>query len=139
MIVGLDLDASAEGRVRRAFETWSDHFRRRFAKGGVPWLLEQYTTLIASVETQSCSHGPDAPLQTGDAWRLCCGFSDEYQNDISVRDAIRIVLEEAPAEATRSLAAETAVLDARLYALYSNRPDRVGRWWRQGLPDGVVE
>ena len=138
MILGLELEPAAEMRVWDAFRSWADHFRARLAEGGLPWLIKRYEAVIASVETQSCHHGPGGQRQTGDAWRCCCGISYEYLNDISIRDAIQVVLEKAPAEATRSLVAETAALDARLYALYRHCPERVGRWWRDGLPEGVV-
>jgi hypothetical protein len=138
VIRGLELEPAVEARVWDAFQGWADHFRRRFADDGVPWLIEQYAAVIASLETQSCSHGPGGQRQTGEAWQSCCGTTSEYLNDISIRDALQVILKLAPPEATRSIAADTAALDDRLYALYRHRPTRVGSWWRNGLPQGVV-
>jgi len=139
LIPGLELEPASEARVWDAFQGWADHFRSQLAKGGVDWLVEKYASVIASVENRICGHGPGGRRQTGDAWQSCCGMSYEYRNDLSVRDAIQMIIERAPAAATVSLRAETATLDARLHILYSHRPERVGRWWRDGLPDGVIE
>jgi hypothetical protein len=88
---------------------------------------------------QSCTHGAGGRRETGQAWQYCCGISYEYLNDISIRDAIELILGAAPKDATRSLAAQMAALDERLYVLYVHRPEQVASWWRKGLPAGIVE
>lgn len=139
MIPGIQLEPATEQRVWAAFDKWASHFKRDLAAGGVPWLVHQYATVVTSVETQSCDHGRDGARQTGEAWQHCCGVSYEYLNDISVRDAIQVLLDLAPSEASRALGVEVADLDDRLHRLYVHEPDRRGRWWRDGLPVGVAE
>ncbi len=139
MIPGLDLDPATECRVWGAFEAWSDQFKAKFAAGGVDYLLRDYRAVVGSLESRSCHHGPGGSLQTGEAWQRCCGIGDEYSNDLSVRDAIQIVLEHAAPQSTALLDVDVTALDDRLYALYVNRPPRAGCWWREGLPRGVSE
>jgi hypothetical protein len=139
MIPGLELESKVEMALWDAFQGWADHFLARLEAGGVRWLIKDYTRLVESVETQSCSHGPCGQRQTGLAWQHCCGISYEYRNDISVRDAIQLILDIAPKDTTHALAAEILNLDNRLYALYTHCPPRTGRWWHSGLPEGVVE
>ena len=92
MIPGIELEPATEQRVWAAFDTWASHFKRDLAAGGVPWLLRQHGTVVTSVETQSCDHRRGGARQTGEAWQHCCGVSYEYLNDISVRDAIQVLL-----------------------------------------------
>lgn len=139
MIAGLTLEPEIERRIWDAMQGWAEWFRQKIAAGGLPWLVAEYGEFVESVETQSCDHGSGGLRLTGQAWQECCGMSYEYINDLAVRDAIEIILAQAPPDLTRTFAQEIAKLDDRLYALYSRRPSRVGRWWYDGLPDGVVE
>ena len=139
MIAGLELDRDTEERLRTTFSGWAPQFREALAQGGIPWLLATFQTLVESIETRSCSHGKGGRLLTGVDWQDCCGISYEYRNDISVRDAIDEVLRVAPSATIQQWSAQLAALDDRLYGLYERRPLRVGRWWHDGLPRGVVD
>lgn len=139
MIPGLDLKADEEQRIQAAFEHWSDHFKRDLESGGVAWLVAEYASVVTSLETRSCHHGPGGSLRTGNDWQQCCGISYEYANDITVRDAIQVLYDVAPSEAARAMDAAVKSLDVRLHAMYEPQPERTGRWWRQGLPACVLE
>jgi hypothetical protein len=136
MIPGLDLDTATQEQIESAFANWSDHFRRKLNLRDVPGLLADYERLVRSVETRSCEHGHG--LNMGDQWQQCCGISYEYTNDLAVRDAIEIIVQAVPS-ASPQLRQELSRLDERLYALYEHRPLRIDRWWRSGLPAGIVE
>ena len=138
MIPGLKIPPDAEHQIRLAFDGLADHFRNFLATRGIDGLLERYQELVESVETQSCSHGPGRSRQTGSSWQACCGVSYEYDNDLSVRDALETILRLSPTTATVDLRAKVGALDDRLYPLYTHHPPREGRWWREGLPRGVV-
>lgn len=138
MIAGLELDTPTEMKLRSAFSGWASHFRSRLQTEGIAFLVASYEKAVKSVETQSCAHGPGGERRTGTAWQACCGISYEYNNDLSVRDALEIVLDAVPAEAVPHLSEQVRALDLRLYALYEHSPPFIGNWWRQGLPRGVL-
>jgi hypothetical protein len=137
-VAGLDLDAARESALRSAFATWAEHFRSRLRERGLSGLLEDYTALVESLETQSCTHGANGTRRTGSNWQYCCGVSYEFSNDLSVRDAFEIIRSIAGPSGALLPLAEIAALDSRLYAFYEHRPARTGEWWRQGLPRGIL-
>ena len=137
-VASLIVSSELESILRQEFSGWAEHFRVRLREGGLGSLLARYTAVVESIETQSCTHGPDGKLRSGNAWQQCCGISYEYHNDIAVRDAIEIVVSVAGESIPSAFAREIAALDQRLYSHYEHRPPRVGRWWRHGLPRGVL-
>ena len=129
-VADLELDLARESALRQAFATWADHFRVDLRRRGLRGLLAQYAELVESIEAQRCSHSA--------AWQDCCGVSYEYANDISVRDAIGIILCAVGPEAAALPRQEIDALDGRLHALYEHAPARTGAWWRVGLPRGIL-
>lgn len=136
-VAGLELDAAVESALRSAFASWAQHFRARLSAGGLRALLERYTALVESLETQSCAHGENGTRQTGSDWQYCCGVSYEFDNDLSVRDALEIIVCIVGPSGVALPLDEIAALDTRLYAFYEHKPPRNGEWWRQGLPRGI--
>lgn len=136
-VAGLEVDAARESALRGAFATWADHFRARLRERGLRGLLADYGALVESLETQSCAHGANGTRRTGAAWQDCCGWIYEFQNDLSVRDALEIILRIVGPSGVALPLDEIAALDARLYAFYEHRPTQTGEWWRQGLPRGI--
>jgi len=139
MIPGLNVDPETESRIWAVFARWADHFRASLKSGGIEYLLSEYEELVFSVETESCDHGSFGRHRAGEDWQTCCGISYEYINDISVHDAIEVILSLASNHMTDELKTKIASLDERLYALYEHCPERHGAWWHQGLPRGIIE
>lgn len=142
VIPGVALDPETERDVWRAFGGWADHFRAQLASEGLPGLLADYEALIRSVETQSCEHVP-GKRNTGAMWRSCCGMSEEYLNDLSVRDALQIILDFATRPEVDRLMRLIEPLDARLKVqLFASAESGAGgaggdsrAWWHAKLPD----
>jgi hypothetical protein len=138
MIPGLDVSEEVEERIWSAFGRWSSRFKSNLAAGGLPYLIDRYRNLVESVETQSCPHGPGGSRKTGRDWQDCCGITYEFANSLSCRDALRVLEDHAPPEATTNFRKEVAALDERLYALYTHLPARTGDWWNRGYPRGII-
>ena len=148
MIPGLDVDEDTVGRIRQAFTGWADHFHRELSRGGIAQLLREYEALIRSVETQSCSHVAGSKPNTRDDWRACCGLSYEYLNDLSVRDALQIIMDAIPSSESARIMGLVGPLDFRLRrqlfsaeseASVAKRAGPVGgAWWRLKLPDVIA-
>lgn len=139
MIHGLEVSEEVEERIWSAFDRWSSRFKSSLAEQGVPRLIDRYRMLVESVETQSCLHGPGGSRKTGRDWQYCCGITYEFAAEIQCRDALRVIEEMAPPEATVHLRREIAVLDDRLYALYLAQPTRTGAWWNEDYPYGIID
>jgi len=137
-VANLSVSPALEVVLQREFSGWADQFRVRLSQGGLEYLVAQYRSVIESIETQTCGHGPSGTLRRGSAWQQCCGMSYEYQNDITVRDALEIIAHVARSCVPAAVTGEVAVLDQRLHALYEHKPAKLGKWWRQGLPRGVL-
>jgi hypothetical protein len=137
-VAELSVSPALEAALEREFSSWAEHFRVRLGEGGLAYLVARYTSVVESIETQTCGHGPGGALRRGSAWQECCGISYEYQNDIAVRDALEIIARVAGPSVPAAITGEVAALDTRLYALYEHKPIKLGRWWRQGLPKGVL-
>ena len=137
-VANLSVSPAQESILQQEFGGWAEHFRERLGEGGLEYLVAEYASVVESIETQSCSHGPGGTLRQGVAWQECCGISCEYQNDMAVRDALEIIARVAGPCVSTSVTNEVAALDQRLYALYEHKPAKVGGWWRLGLPRGVL-
>jgi len=129
-IPGISVDAACESRIWSAFASWSSHFQRELASGGIALLVRRYATIVESMESHSCLHGHRGTRLAGAEWQACCGIGYEYLNDVAVRDALQLILDAVPLGETRTLRDDVARLDDRLYAHYADRPARVGSWWR---------
>ena len=138
-IPGLDVSLAIEQELACAFSEWSPHFLCRLQNEGIEFLFARYVAVVESIETCSCNHGSGGTRRTGTAWQECCGISYEYINDISVRDAIEIILTTLPKDSEPSFRSRISNLDARLYSFYEHCPPIAGKWWHQGLPRGIVE
>ena len=138
MIPGLEIDQTIEGLVWAGFASWAEHFRRDLLVSGVRGLLERYRELVESVERRSCTHGPNGTRLAGQAWRSCCGVSYEYQNDLSVRDALAIIQATVPNTAFQPYENDLVALDVRLHLNYPPGALRTGEWWRATLPLCIV-
>jgi hypothetical protein len=137
-IADLELSPEVEQSLQIAFAGWADFFLKRLSTYGFPPLVSKYESIIRSIETQSCRHGQGGTLQTGDAWRYCCGIWYEYENDITTRTVIAIILTNVPTEFLVPERVLIGDLDKRLYALYDDPPLREGYWWEKTLPRGVI-
>src|SRR5690242_5524182 len=129
MIPGIEVDTATESQIWRSFESWADHFRTRLRTSGVDGLIAAYQQLVESVETESCSHGPNGSRLVGSAWSACCGLSYEFTNDVSVRDALEHFLKLASAAMPNEKIAAIAHLDDRLYERYPVGTARENGWW----------
>jgi hypothetical protein len=138
-VPGLHISREKEDLVRSFFAGWSDHFQRSLYSRGVPWLVESYAEVVSNVASQSCSHGSGGTPQTGTAWQNCCGTYYEYSNDLAVRDALEGLIEIAADGLSPDVRTQLASLDETLYALYVQAPRRIGSWWHEGFPSGIVE
>jgi hypothetical protein len=142
MIPGINASSKEEDAIRSAFAPWADHFRRALDESGLTFLLDSYESLVSSLETGRCEHSAD--------YASCCGDFYEFTNDLSVRDAIEIVLD-AVSEAERSrIVTRVAPLDERYrstqvgaeYIFGAPAPahhPKAKYWWYYGLPRGVHE
>jgi hypothetical protein len=142
MIPGIIASSKEEEAIRSAFTPWADHFRRSLSQSGLAFLLDSYEGLLRSLETGRCEHSAE--------YASCCGDFYEFTNDLSVRNAIEIVLD-AVSEAERArIMTRVAPLDERyrntqvgtdffLAPGARSRYPQAKYWWYYGLPRGVHE
>jgi len=140
MIPGITANPNEEAAIWDGFSSWADHFRAAFGARGIDFLIQSYEQLVRSLETQTCAHSAD--------YASCCGDFYEFTNDLSVRDAVQIVLD-AVCEAERGrIGARVAPIDERYrrqqvgseFFLGKGAEARYGQtkyWWYYGLPRGV--
>lgn len=100
-------------------------------------LIGKYERTVRGVETQSCDCG--GVVRAGDAWRLACGWSPEYINDIEVRSHIECLRRAGALDPAQS--AQVSAIDWRLKELLAaNGVSVAGEdFWHNGLPIGVAE
>lgn len=146
MIPGLNLSESDEEKICHIFAGWSAHFRDQLKTYGVNGLLKKYETLILSLESKSCNH--DGQIRTGEDYQFCCGISYEYINDLSVRDALEILLDFGSIDDVLKIEEVLNPLDQRLrqqqvgdqFFLNEQVKKRYPQdkyWWYYGLPVSI--
>lgn len=112
-------------------------------------LVAEYTTLVQSVESESCEHGTDGRRRYGDEYRACCGVIYEYVNDLACRDALLVFIQQLPQEEAAKLQERLEALDGRLKQLLTDdqfildpkvqsKYSRATQWWYYGLPRGIA-
>jgi hypothetical protein len=142
MIPGINANPKEEAAIRSAFAPWADHFRHAFNQSGLDFLLDSYESLVRSLETGRCDHSGD--------YASCCGDFYEFTNDLSVRDAIEIVLDSVSEPERTRIMNRVAPIDERyrrtqvgsdffLGSRAQSRYPEAKYWWYYGLPRGVHE
>jgi len=138
VIPGVNLNPQREAAIHAKFSEWADHFQIAFAQTGLRFLLESYEALVRSLEDGNTSYSSDT------------GYY-KFTNDLSVRDAIEVILDGVPDTERIRIAGLVTPIDQRYQLLQSgsayflpnrNRQARYPKakfWWYYGLPCGVHE
>ncbi len=132
MIPGLKISNDIEERIWEAFTGWAPYFIEKLRSGGVEYLLSMYKDFLDEIE--NCIHKNY--------------MSYEYLNDISIRDAIQILLDGLPDDERKTLYSKVQPMDARLRSyiipgeFICNEKARLRYppdiyWWYYGLPGCV--
>jgi len=125
--------------ILNLFSTWADHFKNKLTETGVPGLIQKYKDIVDNVNNQKCPHGND--------YQNCCGISYEYYNDISVRTALQILIDNLSDKESNQIIQEINSIDLIHKKLIIDNPVNYGKeyhlkkhkWWENLLPMGVVE
>ena len=127
MIKGLEVNSEVEARIWQSFNGWAEHFLKNLRSDGLNYLLSKYQELIESLEANKHD------------------YSYEYINDLSMRNAIQIILDCLPIEEKQKFYSKIEGLDKRLKAqmvtsdficnekVIHQYPQAV-YWWYYGLP-----
>lgn len=143
-IPGLALGKEEKFKLQNQFKTWAVHFQRDLLETGLDGLIEQYRRVVCHIQTQTCSHTKDGLVNTGDDFIYCCGISYEYFNDISVRKALQIIMDNVNEGLKSTIMLLIRDIDQELQDLIIKNPenenpcfDESFNWWSKYLPFGV--
>ena len=150
MITGLSTSSAEEEEILAKFKTWSDKFKKILTLNGMNGLVDEYAQLVSSVETQTCQHGPNGTILTGEKYFECCGVSYEYLNDISVRTAIEMIIEMISEPERVRIIDLIQPIDYRLKSILAKNEkvfrtteikgmSREKYWWRYKIPATIRE
>ena len=143
-IPGLNIDKSEKEKIRTVFQKWAVHFQCFILEKGIDGLIKRYKNVVVNVKTQSCPHTNNGSLNKGEAYFACCGISYEYFNDISVREALQVIIASVKKNIQNDIVKKIINTDNDLKDLIMKNEENINpsfknenSWWMKYLPYGV--
>ena len=126
---GIVCTPDIEQLLEQAFEKWADHVRQNISVHGVKYFLDSYQKVVSEV-LENKPYG-----------------YDEYQNDISARDALKIIMDKLDRNQNVEVFEAVDHLDGKLQStlrplneneMYNDdwkaKHPEDQFWWMYGLP-----